>query len=669
MAENNERTFTQSETPLPVEIVTELENLSSSQHETNFKKFKRESHRYILDEWTTPEKINKSIYPELKGHIVETSYVVNHVYKLTENTRFQAKTTTEIFKQLNFLTTGTLGEEAMQSIILRCREQSRQLAIFGFVQAKKQEREAKETALKAFRLPNSLKYMESAEEDDQKARKLVDTSSAVQHESNDLSVTSNLQRVLSPGSQYKRFEDSGLVDVYNFMTMSTKALEDRVSELATVFIESVIDFGAIKIYMTSADFFLHNHMTIDDCANERTINDMYDLPTATVKENTYMNSATYYELSIHWGFVEILFTDGFYVVNQSPDLLLLGSSLKCWRHGELTSSNIHVLDNAVSRSSLPLLHAVAKLHTGALIVDKEIVFAMVTEAYGRSKAIDAHSESNQKSLPTPSNCVYGCLSVGMHEGSDGNGIKRKLKIGSSTMNILVTMSVLLRSEKTLQVGPETSASISAINPLTARIFYCDEEVERFLAVMNDPFTFTAPKTVLSLRQLTSGFGDSSTFLTARAAHDEFATDFRMPATVFSLCNLPHNQGYGASANSTGKLASRFLQSLALSIIFDKPTVDFKSALNAYNTAYAIKQLQDNDKTKRKSSKSWDVLSTFVEHLENVLKNHQDLSPCAIGTALDFGSLASITGQSLSSCAQRIEHDVLNHLKEKYSHID
>ncbi|KAG1121808.1 hypothetical protein G6F42_012069 [Rhizopus arrhizus] len=503
----------------------------------------------------------------------------------------------------------------------------------------------------------------------EEARKLVDTSSAVQHESNDLSVTSNLQRVLSPGSQYKRFEDSGLVDVYNFMTMSTKALEDRVSELATVFIESVIDFGAIKIYMTSADFFLHNHMTIDDCANERTINDMYDLPTATVKENTYMNSATYYELSIHWGFVEILFTDGFYVVNQSPDLLLLGSSLKCWRHGELTSSNIHVLDNAVSRSSLPLLHAVAKLHTGALIVDKEIVFAMVTEAYGRSKAIDAHSESNQKSLPTPSNCVYGCLSVGMHEGSDGNGIKRKLKIGSSTMNILVTMSVLLRSEKTLQVGPETSASISAINPLTARIFYCDEEVERFLAVMNDPFTFTAPKTVLSLRQLTSGFGDSSTFLTARAAHDEFATDFRMPATVFSLCNLPHNQGYGASANSTGKLASRFLQSLALSIIFDKPTIDFKSALNAYNTAYAIKQLQDNDKTKRKSSKSWDVLSTFVEHLENVLKNHQDLSPCAIGTALDFGSLASITGQSLFSCAQRIKHDVLNHLKEKYSHID
>ncbi|KAG0736809.1 hypothetical protein G6F29_009089 [Rhizopus arrhizus] len=196
MAENNERTFTQSEvealfkeferrltikdelksneTPLPVEIVTELENLSSSQHETNFKKFKRESHRYILDEWTTPEKINKSIYPELKRHTVETSYVVNHVYKLTENTRFQAKTATEIFEQLNFLTTGTLGEEEMQSIILRCREQSRQLAIFGFVQAKKQEREAKDMALKALRLPNSLKYMESAEEDDQRSNNAFD---------------------------------------------------------------------------------------------------------------------------------------------------------------------------------------------------------------------------------------------------------------------------------------------------------------------------------------------------------------------------------------------------------------------------------------------------------------------------------------------------------------
>lgn len=196
MAENNERTFTQSEvealfkeferrlavkdelksseTPLPVEITTELESLSSSQHETNFRKFKRESHKYTLDEWTTPEKINKSVYPELKRHTIETSQVVNHVYKITGNTRFQAKTATELFEQLNLLTTGTLDEADMQSVILRCRDQSRQLAIFGFVQAKKQEREAKDMALKALRLPNSLKHVETAEEDEQRSTNAFD---------------------------------------------------------------------------------------------------------------------------------------------------------------------------------------------------------------------------------------------------------------------------------------------------------------------------------------------------------------------------------------------------------------------------------------------------------------------------------------------------------------
>ncbi|CEJ05454.1 hypothetical protein RMCBS344292_19395 [Rhizopus microsporus] len=77
-----------------------------------------------------------------------------------------------------------------------------------------------------------------------------------------------------------------------------------------------------------------------------------------------------------------------------------------------------------------LLYAVAKLHTGALIIDKEVVFCLAAEAYGRSKAVDIHGEADLKSLPSPSNSVYKSLSVGVHEESDGNGSKLKLKIGS-----------------------------------------------------------------------------------------------------------------------------------------------------------------------------------------------------------------------------------------------
>lgn len=62
-----------------------------------------------------------------------------------------------------------------------------------------------------------------------------------------------------------------------------------------------------------------------------------------------------------------------------------------------------------------LLHAVAKFHTGALIVDNDTVFEMTAEAYGRAKSVDIHGETNMKSFPSPANCVYGSLAVGVHE--------------------------------------------------------------------------------------------------------------------------------------------------------------------------------------------------------------------------------------------------------------
>lgn len=58
-----------------------------------------------------------------------------------------------------------------------------------------------------------------------------------------------------------------------------------------------------------------------------------------------------------------------------------------------------------------LLHAVAKLHTGSLIADKDVIFAMTAEAYGRAKPVDIHGETSMKSFPSPSNCLYGSLSL------------------------------------------------------------------------------------------------------------------------------------------------------------------------------------------------------------------------------------------------------------------
>src|ERR1700730_8787001 len=112
-----------------------------------------------------------------------------------------------------------------------------------------------------------------------------------------------------------------------------------------------------------------------------------------------------------------------------------------------------------------LLHAVAKLHTGALIVDQnDIIFAITAEAYARAKSIDVHGVTNMKSHPTASNCRYGSLSVGVHEEADGNAVKRKLKIGSKSMNVLITLSARLQTSPCVDIGPETSATRCQIHP-------------------------------------------------------------------------------------------------------------------------------------------------------------------------------------------------------------
>ncbi|KAG0176614.1 hypothetical protein DFQ28_008092, partial [Apophysomyces sp. BC1034] len=321
-------------------------------------------------------------------------------------------------------------------------------------------------------------------------------------------------------------------------------------------------------------------------------------------------------------------------------------------YAEITEELLQYL-NFDFRLNPALLHAVAKLHTGAIIVGKEVVFILVAEAYGRAKSIDVH----------------------VHEESDGNASKRKLKVGRNTMNILVTMSVCLRAKKRLDVGPETSATSRQIHPSTARILYRDVEVNRFLQTMKNSATQNIHNCMSALRQLVSGFGYSSTFMLAREFHEEFRSDFMVPTTIFTLCDMPHNQCYGTSANSVCKLASRFLQSLALAMTTDIPTPDFSAALKAYRTAAALRTTQESKKPQAlkttqgqeasKQPKFWDILTSFVTKLESELPQRQNLPPSVIAHKLDFSALAVLAGQSLAANNQRIQSDVIERLQHLY----
>ncbi|KAG1135690.1 hypothetical protein G6F37_012601 [Rhizopus arrhizus] len=109
-------------------------------HRINSRRTLRSSEEKLNDtRWMSGQlwkKINKTILPYLKRHSTETAMVVNTIYKITENTRFQARVAMEIFEQLQYVLQEATSQAEATAIIDKCREQSRRLAVFGLATAK-----------------------------------------------------------------------------------------------------------------------------------------------------------------------------------------------------------------------------------------------------------------------------------------------------------------------------------------------------------------------------------------------------------------------------------------------------------------------------------------------------------------------------------------------------
>ncbi|KAI9483905.1 MAG: hypothetical protein EXX96DRAFT_616860 [Benjaminiella poitrasii] len=186
-----------------------------------------------------------------------------------------------------------------------------------------------------------------------------------------------------------------------------------------------------------------------------------------------------------------------------------------------------------------LLHAVAVLHTGCLIVNRSnTLLTLTAEVYSRAKSLDVHGESNMKSIPLPDS-QYNGRSVGIHEESDGHPTKMKLKLAYTT------------------------------------ICYDKTKQDNFLAIFEEQITerqltCKCPLSVSSLRQLTSSFKHPSTYATWRATLDGPDNDFLQPATIFNIADVPNIQGYGISDASMAKKASLVLQTIAIALMTERP---------------------------------------------------------------------------------------------------
>lgn len=148
--------------------------------------------------------------------------------------------------------------------------------------------------------------------------------------------SSSLKSVLNYSDAYRVLNvDIVKIDMKgSFMMLKKEILDQKISAIAQLFIDSIIKFDNVEIYITSGDIFLHNHFSIDYCAYGLDSHEIYEKPLAKVKALSYMGATTYYELSIFWGFVEFLVTGGFSVFHDEPAQLFLGSSLRDWNYGE-----------------------------------------------------------------------------------------------------------------------------------------------------------------------------------------------------------------------------------------------------------------------------------------------------------------------------------------------
>lgn len=67
-----------------MDISSYLEESTPLQIQYNFKRFKRELSKYHDEEWTVGEEINKPLILKLKSYTVDTTQVVNSIYKGSE---------------------------------------------------------------------------------------------------------------------------------------------------------------------------------------------------------------------------------------------------------------------------------------------------------------------------------------------------------------------------------------------------------------------------------------------------------------------------------------------------------------------------------------------------------------------------------------------------------
>ncbi|KAG1460281.1 hypothetical protein G6F56_005986 [Rhizopus delemar] len=132
-----------------------------------------------------------------------------------------------------------------------------------------------------------------------------------------------------------------------------------------------------------------------------------------------------------------------------------------------------------------------------------------------------------------------------------------MAIAFKTMNALCTCSVTLGATPQVSIGPGHS---SKLNPRDCQLFLASAAVVKFKEMVASENNLLLTRTPLMshLRQLTTSFHHPSSFSCWRRTFEPFNDILHMPATIFTLCDLPSCSGYRSNSTSMAMLSSQLL---------------------------------------------------------------------------------------------------------------
>jgi hypothetical protein len=183
-----------------------------------------------------------------------------------------------------------------------------------------------------------------------------------------------------------------------------------------------------------------------------------------------------------------------------------------------------------------VLKAIPELFTGAIVHNQKTLLMVTREVYSRNTQLDKHAESSGRSLPPPGTSVV----CSILEDSDEHGLKRKLVIGTSTINVLCTSSAVLRNELQIAIAAlywtRNGFDPAMITTETSRIYCRQSQIDIFLkAVITD--TCVCSPNLSRLQQLTTAFDHGSMYAMLRATMTGFDNDLYLPPTFSHIAIL------------------------------------------------------------------------------------------------------------------------------------